>query len=207
MRCNLFVIVAEDGNERNLQDHMADVARDIDALSLLSCILPFLEQRNVGRRNDVDQRGDRFIVKSRLNHPPLTLPKLSFTHHQAIAKKEADTFDRLTFFVVLPVDSEDMIDVLRVADDVDVRTINRGAVDASESIELIGHPAQQILRCVVLLAWPWRDSPLLESHSDKLLSALFLRVPPKGNEVSGKSASCQGGNSSQAGRPDERRRR
>ena len=143
--------------------------RDIHAFSLLCCVLPFLEQRNVGRRNDVYQRADRFIVERRLNHPPLTLPKLSFTHHQAIAEKEADTFDRLTFFVVSPVDSEDMIDVLRVADDVHFRTINRGPVDASESIELIFHPAQQILRCVVLLGWPWRDSSLLESHSGRLL--------------------------------------
>ena len=148
---------------------MTDVARDIDTFSLLSCVLPFLEQRNVGLRNYVYQRADRFIVESRLNHPPLTLPKLSFAHHKAIAEKEANTFDRLTFLVVLPVHSEDMIDVLRVADDIDVRTINRGPIDASESIELIVHPAQQILRCVVLLGGPWRDSPLLESHSDQLL--------------------------------------
>ena len=128
-------------------------------LSLSSRVLPFLEQRDVGRRNDVYQRADRFIVESRLDHPPLTLPELSFTHHQAIAEKEADTFDGLTFFVVSPVDSEDMIDVLGVADDIHVRTINRGPVDASESIELILHPAQQILRRVVLLGWPWRIRP------------------------------------------------
>ena len=203
MRRNLFVIVAEDGNEYNLQDHMTDVARDIHAFSRLSCVLPFLEQRNVGRRNDGYQRADRFVVESRLNHPPLTRPKLPFTHHQTIAEKKADAFDRLTFFVVLPVDSEDMIDVLRVADNIDVHSIHRGPEDASESIELILQPAQQILRCVVLLGWPWRDSHLLERHSHKLqvLSALSLRVPRKRNDVFGKSTSCQGGNSSQTGHP------
>src|SRR5262249_26830267 len=85
-------------------------------------------------------------------------------HHQAIAEKEADTLDRLTFFVISPVNSENMIDVLWVADDICVRTINRGPINVSESIELIVQPAQQILRRVVLLGWPWRDSSPLNSH-------------------------------------------
>ena len=70
----------------------------------------------------------------------------------------------LTFLVILPVLAEDVMYVLGVTDDINVGTVDRGFIDVSESLEVIAHPTQEILRCVVLLGRSMRDSSTSGRH-------------------------------------------
>jgi hypothetical protein len=88
---------------------MADIARDIDILFLLSGMRPSLKQCSISLHNYILQSADCFIVERRLNHLPLSLPQLSFTHHQAIAEQQTNPFKGQTLPIVLPVFSEYVI--------------------------------------------------------------------------------------------------
>jgi hypothetical protein len=103
-------------------------------------------------------------VERRLDHPPLTFPKFALAHHEAIAEEQANPLYGLTLLVVLPVVAEDIICVLRVADYINVRTVDRRLINVSELFEVNADPAQEILGCVVLLGRARRNQTTSYGH-------------------------------------------
>jgi hypothetical protein len=57
-----------------------------------------------------------------------------------------------------------MICELRITDHINVGSVNRSFIDASEVLELIIQPTEEILRRVVLFGRSWRNSQKLGSH-------------------------------------------
>ena len=88
MEADLLIVIAQYGTEYHLQDHAADVASHIDTLASFGAQLPFLEQGTIDSGDQFGEGADWFAVERRLDHPPLSLPKVPFAHHQAVAQKE-----------------------------------------------------------------------------------------------------------------------
>src|SRR5258707_2923852 len=95
------------------------------------------------------------MAESRLDHPPLTFPEISFAHHKAITEEPGNTFDRQAFLVILPILAKDVLRVLGGTDDICVGTVDRRFIDIAVSFEIVVHPAQEILTCAVGLVRPW----------------------------------------------------
>ncbi len=87
MRRDAFVVGSKDGDEHHLQGNEAYVAGYIDTDFLMGCLLPPPEQRDIGCSNDLGQRANHFAVKRGLDHPTLSFPEFSFTHHKAVAEE------------------------------------------------------------------------------------------------------------------------
>jgi hypothetical protein len=59
---------------------------------------------------------------------PLSLPKVPFAHHEAVAQKEGHAFDELTFYVVLPMLNEHVVRERQFPDHVYIGPIYRGFI-------------------------------------------------------------------------------
>ena len=164
MRHGLLIVGSKNGNEHHLQDHKADVVGDVDALFLCSRLLPSFEQRDVGCCDDVRQRPNGVAMERRLDHPPLPFPELTFAHHKAVTKQQGNTFDGLAFCVVLPILAKDVLCILGAVDRIYVSAVDRGFVDVPVLLEMIAHPTQEVLSCIVFLDRSWWNSPTFGGH-------------------------------------------
>src|ERR1700722_14250739 len=90
-------------------------------------------------------------MKRRLDYPPLGFPEFSFAHHQPIAKEQGDAFDGLTLNVILTVLTEHVSSMLGVPARIHAGAVDGGFENISESLELVAHPAQEVLIRAVFL--------------------------------------------------------
>src|ERR1700730_4148397 len=140
MGASLLVIFAKYKAQHDLQGHAARVVRDVYTFVPLCRRLPFLEESGVDRYNHFKQGRDLFLIEGRLYHPSLPLPEFPLAHHQAIAEEQRDTFDILTFHIVLPVLYQHMLGKLDVPGHISIKSSYRGLIDIAVDLELTTHP-------------------------------------------------------------------
>jgi hypothetical protein len=87
---NGLVVGAKDRLKGDLEDRAADVARDINALSLLGRACPFLKQFCVDGGHPVAETSDRGLRERRLNHAAVGHPRLAIARDQVVSKRQAN---------------------------------------------------------------------------------------------------------------------